>query len=50
MEKSSKSIRLSREDAEQLWEIIENSPEPNESLKKAAKNYEDIFGFNDKTK
>jgi len=46
IEKSSKSIRLTRESAEQLWTDIENPPEPN----KAAKNYEDIFGFSDKTK
>jgi hypothetical protein len=50
MEKSRRSIRLSKEDAEQLWTAIENPPEPNEGTIKHYKDYENIFGFSDKTK
>ena len=45
MEEST-SLRLSREDAEKLWEAIENPPEPNEALKKNYNDY-DSFDFKD---
>jgi len=46
IEKST-SLRLSKEDAEKLWEALESPP--NEALKKAKKNYEEysLFDFKD---
>ena len=37
-------IHLSLEDQRQLAEAILNPPEPNEALKKAAKQYRELFG------
>jgi len=41
-------LKLNKEDSLRLWEAIKNPPEPNEALQKAAKDYRDIFGFEDK--
>lgn len=36
-------LKLNKEDSLRLWESLENPPEPNEALKKAAKRYSDII-------